>query len=496
METEKPFDALIIGSGVGGLSIGIILSRLYPRVAVIERNPLPGGLMRSYTRDGVDCPVGVHYFGAFGEGQPLRRMFDFMGVEMAAERMGRVGPIDRYLFDDFTFDLPEGIDAFAEALEAAFPEDRRPIAAIIENLRTVADLQNSLSFLSSASLPFFDLDLFSPLAVYLTKMNCSARLRSVLCVASRWMGLSEHDCPVIYHHLALTSYLLSAWRLRGGGTDLAEAFISRFTGLGGSLICNDAAAAILTDGREVAGVRLASGRVLRGARVVAAVHPKAVLAMLPEGAFKPRQARRIRSLVETDGLFAVNVAVDARTHPALPHNIYRLQTDREGWISAGLFYQLRAGGEGKNLLMMITRSPFSEWRRWEGTMTGRRGEEYEEEKIGRAEGLLGKAGEIFGSLAGAKIIDTYTPLTLRDWVNSPEGSPYGIMRSVRQLPIAAALHRAPLGGLFLAGQNALAPGIVGTVLGSFQAVRQIVGREVFDRRVFAELFAGKGTSGK
>jgi all-trans-retinol 13,14-reductase len=494
METEKPFDALIIGSGIGGLSTGIILSRLHHRVVVIEKNSLPGGLMRSYTRDGVDCPVGVHYFGAFGESQPLRRMFDFLGVAeaVAVERMGQSGPIDRYLFDDFTFDLPEGIDAFAEALEASFPEDRQPIAAILGNLRAMADLLNSLSLLSSAAIPFLDMDFFLPLAVYLAKMNCSARLRSVLSVASRWMGLSEQDCPVFYHHLALASYLLSAWRLRGHGSDLAEAFVSRFVGLGGSLICNDPAAAILADGQEVAGVRLVSGRVLKSSRIVAAVHPKAVLAMLPKGAVKPRQARRIRSLVETEGLFTANVAVDARTHPALPHNIYRLHTDREGWISDGVFYQLRAGGEGKSLLTMITKSPFSEWRRWENTTTGRRGMDYKEEKIRRAEGLLGKAEEIFGSLAGGKIIDAYTPLTLRDWVNSPDGSPYGIMRSVRQLPVAAALHRAPLGGLFFAGQNALAPGIVGTVLGSFQAVRQIMGHESFDRKVFSELFAGKG----
>jgi all-trans-retinol 13,14-reductase len=450
--------------------------------------------MRSFARDGVDCPVGVHYFGAFGEGQPLRRMFDYLGVTeaVAAERMGQGGPIDRYLFDDFTFDLPEGIDAFAETLETAFPEDRRQIAAIVGNIRAMADLQNSLAFFSSTAIPFLDADLFSPLAVYLAKLNCSARLRSVLSVASRWMGLSEHDCPVIYHHLALASYLLSAWRLRGCGSDLAEAFVSRFAGLGGSLVCNDPAAAILTDGQEVAGVRLASGRVLRGTRVVAAVHPKAVLAMLPEGAVKPRQARRIRGLAETEGLFAVSVAVDARTHPGLPHNIYRLRTDREGWISDGVFHQLRAGGEGKSLLLMITKSLFSEWRRWEDTTTGRRGVDYREEKIRRADLLLGRAEEVFGSLAGAKIIDTYTPLTLRDRVNSPCGSPYGIMRSACQLPAAAALHRRLLGGLFFAGQNALAPGILGTVLGSFQAVRQMIGYDRFDSEVFEGLLNGPG----
>jgi phytoene dehydrogenase-like protein len=491
METEKPFDALIIGSGIGGLSTGIILSRLHHRVAIVEKNPLPGGLMRSYTRDGVDCPVGVHYFGAFGEGQPLRRMFNFLGVTeaVAAERMGQSGPIDRYLFDDFTFDLPEGIDAFAEALEASFPEDRQPVAAILVNLRAMADLQNSLTFFSPA-IPFFDSDLLLPLAAYLAKMNCSTRLRSVLSVASRWMGLSEQDCPVFYHHLALASYLMSAWRLRGRGSDLAEAFVSQFAKLGGSLICNDPAAAILADGKAVAGVRLSSGRVIKASHILAAIHPKAVLAMLPEGAVKPLQARRIRGLAETEGLFVANVAVDARTHPVLPYNIYRLHTDREGWIPDGVFHQLRAGGEDKNLLMMITKSPFSEWRRWEDTTTGRRGADYQEEKIRRAEGLVGKAEEIFGSLPGAKIIDAYTPLTIRDWVNSPCGSPYGIMRSTRQFPAASVLHRKPLCGLFFAGQNALAPGILGTVLGSFQAVRQMIGQECFDRNIFAELVDG------
>ncbi len=486
METEKPFDALIIGSGVGGLSIGIILARLFRNVAIIEKNPLPGGLMRGYKRNGIDCPVGVHYIGAFAEGQPLRRMFDYLGIQAAAERMGSAGPIDRYWFDDFTFDLPEGIDAFADALTAAFPKDRRSIASIAGNLRVIADLQNSLVFLSSAATPFPDTDLFLPLAVYLGKMNCSRRLRSVLAVASRWMGLSEQDCPVIYHHLALSSYLLSSWRLRGGGSGLADTFASRFKELGGSLICNDPVEAILADGGKVSGVRLASGRVLRGARVVAAVHPKTVLSMLPEGAVKPRRARRIRDLLETEGLFAVNALLNADTHPALPHNVYRLHADGEGWISDGVFYQLRSGGEGKSLLLMITRSRFSEWRRWEHTATGRRGAEYGEEKIRRAGLMLGKAEEIFGPLNGAEIVDAYTPLTIRDWVSSPEGSPYGIRRSVQQLPVAASFHRVAIGGLFFAGQNSMAPGILGTVLGSFQTVRQMIGQERF-AAVYEEL---------
>jgi all-trans-retinol 13,14-reductase len=496
MEAERPYDALIIGAGIGGLSAGIILSLLRLRVAVIEKNPLPGGLMRSYRREGLDCPVGIHYFGSFGEGEPVRMICDYLGVTggIAAERMGRGGPVDRYLFDDFTFDLPEGLDAFAASLEQAFPDERQPISTIIRNLRATADAQNSFAFLSP-SPPLLDMKLFAPLGAYLAGMNCSPGLRSVLGVAARWMGMSEDECPAFYHHFALTSYLLSSWRLRGSGSELAEAFVARFEALGGTLICGDPVTAILASGAAIAGVRLVSGRALDTSRIVAAIHPKAVLEMLPVGSVKPRHARRIAALAETEGLFAVSAALDAGTHPALSHNIFRLQAERGGALADGVFYQLRDGREGKTLLVIITKSPYPEWSRWEDTTTGRRGPAYAEAKAVRTERLLRDAEGIFGSLAGAKVLDAYTPLSLRDWVGSPNGSPYGIMRSMRQLPVAASLSRVAPAGLYFAGQNALSPGVLGTLLGSLQVARKVLGPDRFASEVFERLIRGRGKRG-
>ena len=490
METKPPLDALIIGSGIGGLSVGIILSLLNYRVTIVERNALPGGLMRGYRRAGMDLPVGVHYFGAFGEGEPLRRICDYMGVadDMAVERMGCAGPIDRYIFDDFAFDLPEGIDAFAAALGEAFPDDRCCIAEVVGNLRTLIDFQNSFAFFSPEPLAF-DPRLFQPLGAYLNGINASAGLRNVLGLSARWLGMPEDQCPVFYHHLALTSYLLSSWRLKGSGADLTRTFVSRFEALGGTLICGDPVAEILAPKGSIEGVRLASERVLDTRCIIAAIHPKKVLGMLPEAAVPPRRARRVAELIETESLFAINATLDAATHPSLPYNIFRLDAGREGEIVDGVFYQLLPGREGKNLLVAITRSPYAEWLPWEKTATGRRGPDYERRKAARAEELLRGAGKIFGSLSDAKLIDAYTPLTLRDWVDSPEGSPYGILRSMRQLPVAASLHRLAPSGLFFAGQNALSPGILGTLLGSFQAVRQMIGPGRFAAEVFGKLVA-------
>jgi all-trans-retinol 13,14-reductase len=492
MESKRPYDALIIGAGLGGLSAGIILSLLHFRVAVIEKNPLPGGLMRGYRREGMDCPVGVHYFGSFGEGEPLRRICDYLGVtgRMAVERMGQGGPIDRYLFDDLTFDLPEGIDAFAQSLGQAFPDEGQSIATIVRNLRTVADLQNSFAFFSP-SPPFLDGKLFAPLGAYLAAMNCSQGLQSVLGVAAAWMGMSETECPVFYHHFALVSYLLSSWRLKGSGADLTEAFVARFEELGGTLICGDPVTAILASGAGIAGVRLASGEVLDGARIVAAIHPKKVIEILPEGLVKPRHARLVEQLAETEGLFAVSAAVDAAAHPALPYNLFRLRADRQKAVTDGMFCQLRDGREGKNLLVIITKSLYPDWSRWQDTTTGSRGAAYGEAKAGLAGRLLRDAGGIFGSLSDAKILDAYTPLSLRDWVGSPEGAPYGIMRSMRQLPAAAALSRLAPAGLCFAGQNALSPGVLGTLLGSLQVAREVLGPDRFASEVFERLMRGQ-----
>ena len=90
-----------------------------------------------------------------------------------------------------------------------------------------------------------------------------------------------------------------------------------FKDLGGTLLCGDPAAAILLTGNEIKGMKLASGRVLDAPRIVAAIHPKTVVAMLPEGAVTRRHARRIMRLEDTEGLFAAHVVVDA-SDPSRP----------------------------------------------------------------------------------------------------------------------------------------------------------------------------------
>src|SRR5512134_4204818 len=73
-----PYDALVVGSGIGGLTTAALLSELGWRVAVLEQHYTAGGATHSYARAGYEWDVGVHYIGDMGARTTVRRLMDFL----------------------------------------------------------------------------------------------------------------------------------------------------------------------------------------------------------------------------------------------------------------------------------------------------------------------------------------------------------------------------------------------------------------------------------
>jgi phytoene dehydrogenase-like protein len=486
-----PKKVIIIGAGIGGLSTGIILAKLGFDVTVLEKNCQPGGLMRSYSRDGIQCAVGVHYLGSLDKGQILRTFFDYLGVTEAipVTRMGRNGIIDRYIFDSstdqaLTFDLPQGISAYGENLNRAFPLEKNKIAKLLDPIHKASEQLHQLDFLFAGDNGFSLSDQFEPLGKILTELQCSPGLQSVLSIPSCWIGVPLHDCPAYYHNMALASYVSSSWRLDCSGSDMANVFAARLKELGGKIITNAEISRINVQSRVVQGVQLQSGENLTAATVIGAVHPKVVLKMLAQEDVKPSYRQRISSLQDTHGIFSVHVAIDSDTHPEIPYNIFKIDTDQASKVADLKYYQIRKSEKkGVNLLSILTSGKDELWAPWVNTKSSRRGEEYLALKEQHAASLIVEAEHMFGSFKGAKTLDAYTPLTMRDWVNSPDGSAYGVLRSSSQMLATALLNRTAVKGLYLAGQNVTAPGIIGTIMGSFSTVKLILGTDEFKKMI-------------
>lgn len=57
----EQYDVIVIGSGIGGLSLAALMSKLGKRVCVLEQHYTAGGFTHSYEREGFEWDVGVHY---------------------------------------------------------------------------------------------------------------------------------------------------------------------------------------------------------------------------------------------------------------------------------------------------------------------------------------------------------------------------------------------------------------------------------------------------
>ncbi len=482
MPPEDPI--VIIGSGIGGLTAAIILAKLGHRVTVVEKNKLPGGLMRSYTRKGIECEVGIHYMGALDKGQPLRQIFDFIGVSdrIPLTRMGEDGVVDKYILPGMEFDFPASIDRYGENLREAFPDEGRQIAAIIAVLHDAIGRFDSMSIFLKGETNFDFARELRPAGDYFNELGCSLGLRSILSVPLSLIGVGPDECPVYLWSSSVSSYLMSSWRLTRGGAHMADTFAERLRELGGEIICNDGVSKILVQNRAVRGVALKSGRELVSPTIISAIHPKLMLGLLSDDSYKPSFKNRILSLQETPGIFATHVAVPEDELPLRPYNIFILNEAADKYEVVTFLNMKKSPEPGWNTLSILGGSPYEQWRTWEHTTRGQRPREYKEAKAREAAVLFDRALKLFGPLHRARVVDSFTPLSFVDWMGSPEGGAYGVRRSTTQKFKTAALHRTPLTGLHAVGQSVFAPGILGTALGTLRVLAPLVGYETLRQK--------------
>ena len=57
---NEHWDAIVIGSGMGGMAAAAALSHVGHKVLLLEQHQPLGGLSHSFSRDGFTWDVGVH----------------------------------------------------------------------------------------------------------------------------------------------------------------------------------------------------------------------------------------------------------------------------------------------------------------------------------------------------------------------------------------------------------------------------------------------------
>ena len=75
---DARWDAIVVGSGMGGMAAAAALSRFGRKVLLLEQHWVLGGLTHSFSRDGFTWDVGIHYLGNFAPGELDWRLLDWL----------------------------------------------------------------------------------------------------------------------------------------------------------------------------------------------------------------------------------------------------------------------------------------------------------------------------------------------------------------------------------------------------------------------------------
>jgi phytoene dehydrogenase-like protein len=131
----KKYDAIIIGSGIGGLTAAAILSKYsHKKVLSLEQHYVIGGFTHEFERQGFHWDVGLHYVGDMGEGELGRQIFDYI-TEGKLHWNKMPNPFEKFVYPDFTFEVYSEPQKYQSDLIRMFPEEKAAIKKYFADIK-------------------------------------------------------------------------------------------------------------------------------------------------------------------------------------------------------------------------------------------------------------------------------------------------------------------------------------------------------------------------
>ncbi|MET0877770.1 MAG: phytoene desaturase [Tardiphaga sp.] len=324
--------ALVIGSGFGGLAAAVRLGAKGFRVTVLEKLDAPGGRAYVYRQDGFTFDAGPTIVTApflFEELWKLcgRRMSDDVTLVP-------VSPFYRIRFHDGThFDYSGdpaamraeiarfspndigGYDAYMKASEAIFKVGFEqlgdvPFSTWTDMARIAPEMIRLSSFRSVYSL--------------VSKFFKHEKLRIVFSFHPLLIGGNPFTASSIY---CLIAFLERRWGVHfamGGTGKLVDGLVKLIEGQGGTLRCNEEVCEIMVENGAARGVRLASGETVRADIVVSNADSATTYRnLLPASARKRWTDKRIERARYSMSLFVWYFGT-RKKYPDVPHHMMLL----------------------------------------------------------------------------------------------------------------------------------------------------------------------------
>lgn len=489
---------VVIGSGLGGLSVGVVLARNGYEVTILEQGHQVGGCLQCFTRGGAKFETGMHVVGSLDEGQVFSNYLNFLGIKdrVAFSRLNPEG-YDIVSIGGQQFPFANGREAMIEKLGAFFPKEKDHLAAYWQMVDTIAQATPYYRTPNSEHSELPQWAFSRSLDEVLESTFDDPLLRDVLVGNSALYAARRGKTPFASHAFIADLYNSSAFRIMGSSDSLARALVEEFRRHGGTVRTDARVVKAECGPQGVSALLLEDGERVEGDLFVSDIHPAQMTRLFDEGVLRPAFVSRIRSIPNTPSVFSLFLKFHPGTVEYMNSNFFGfadcspwdMEDYNEGNWPRGYLYMhqcpkvsgqwsVSSGQFAETGVVLAYMSP-KELTKWVDTRVGKRGDDYEAFKRERAAKLLARVEKDFPGLSGKiEAIYSATPLTYRDYTLTPDGSIYGIAKDVTLGAGGRVSYRTKLGNLYLVGQNIAAHGILGVLVGTVNTCTAILGEEV------------------
>ena len=482
---------VIIGSGLGGLSTGVVLAKNGYQVTILEQADQIGGCLQCFYRDGVKFETGMHFVGCLDEHQVLSNYFNYLGIKdkIVFSRLDPEG-YDVVSLRGERFAFPNGREAFMETFSRRFPSQK-------ENLRRYCELVEQVASMSpfrdmnqpERTLPLHGEMLQKNLNEVLDATISDPLLREVL-VGNLSLYAAERDkTPFATHAFIFDFYNNSAFRIVGGSDTIVKALRETLEQHGGRILHRHKVTRVVVQDKKATGVMTDDGQLFPAEVVISDIHPKQLLELVDAKVFTEAYRSRVRGIPDTTSVFSLFLRFKEGEVPYQNYNFHGYRADSP-WMMSGLLddhwpqgylymhhcheaqQRFARGGVVLAYLSMEALQP------WKDTFIGHRGPDYEAFKTTLAERLLDAVEQDFPGLRDH--IEAYyaaTPLTYRDYTLTPDGSIYGLAKNVHNLTDRVSF-KTKVPNLLLVGQNINSHGMLGVLVGTMTVCQHLLGEDV------------------
>ncbi|MDL2309164.1 NAD(P)/FAD-dependent oxidoreductase [Bacteroidales bacterium OttesenSCG-928-B11] len=482
----KKYDAVIIGSGLGGLECGYILAKNGLSVCVLEQHHQLGGCLQTFTRGQTTFDTGFHFVGGLKEGQPLHTLFSYFDLLGLSWHQLDEEAFAQVYIGDKSWMIPSGFDRYADYLSSQFPKERKHVTDFADFLKQVSD--HTLDAFSDPQNNPNALLMERSAYRFLNEKFDDPLLKSVISGASFSMDLCAETLPLYVFAQINSSFIQSTWKLKGGGSLLVERLADNIRKMGGTVLTSTKVTKLIERGGRIRSVVINDLEQIDCNNVISDIHPAITMDLLDENSsIRPIYKKRLRKLENSRGIFTVHLQLKNGSVPYQNRNIF-VHPNEDIWLikptensSDSMLVNYKVPEDDSPFVENIDLLTFINWdeiSKWENSFIGRRGADYQEYKIRKAEKMIEIAQQKIPELRGnIKKYFTSTPLTYRDYTGSWQGSAFGIQKNFEHLMFTMLTPKTQIENLLLTGQNLNLHGILGVSMTSLFTCAHLIGKE-------------------